>query len=524
MYIMTKKHSQNQPEDTLFDVSQSQLRAPKPKNTGKARLLRAERSQIELCPLSLDDRLPQEHPARDIWALIQDLDLSHFDDTIKSIEGHQGRPAIDKRILLALWVYAYSQGITSGRHIDRLCREHDAYKWLAGNVSLNYHTIDDFRTQYYEQLQELTAQVLAVIMDEGLIEVYRTAIDGTKIHACAKESRFHREGTINEKLEAARRHLDAVNKEAEDNVNVSLRKKKARERAANERVQKLEHALEQLEDIRSRKKKSDAKDARASVTDPEARIMQVSKGAYAPGFNVQVATDMDTGVILGSVLLQDNDDSHGLPKVVPEIEKNTGKSPTILATDVKYTNHGHLDYCDREDMSLYSPPAEEQDKVKKSSPGNGYLKENSEIDVEACELTCPAGNIFKLYKNPPSVGAHKFQFKRRKDMCSTCPLASECCPEGKFDREASITVRTERMEKLVAEHKERHESDLGKELHKLRFQNELANAILKERMHLRRFHVQGMERARSELLLVVIAYNVLKWKFLRGRKAAPTCR
>ena len=200
----------------------------------------------------------------------------------------------------------------------------------------------------------------------------RPAIDGTKIHACAKESRFHREGTINEKLEAARRHLDAVNKEAED------------------------------------------KDARASVTDPEARIMQVSKGAYAPGFNVQVATDMDTGVILGSVLLQDNDDSHGLPKVVPEIEKNTGKSPTILATDVKYTNHGHLDYCDREDMSLYSPPAEEQDKVKKSSPGNGYLKENSEIDVEACELTCPAGNIFKLYKNPPSVGAHKFQFKRRK--------------------------------------------------------------------------------------------------------------
>jgi len=524
---MLEREPQYSIEETLFEVpeaSQTDTEAPDPaslgaKPFGEPRILRPERTQIEICTLSLDDRLPENHPARDVWTLVEKLDLSNYDNTIKSVHGGCGRPAVDRRILLAIWTYAYSEGIGSGRHIDRLCREHDAYKWLAGGVSLNYHTIDDFRTKYKEQIEELVTQLLAVIMQEGLMEVSRMAADGTKIQACAKDSRFHREGTIREKLKAAQEHVEAVNLESEQNTNISLRKEKARQRAARESSRKLEHALEQLEDIRSHKKKSDAPKARASITDPESRKMQLSKGAYGPGFNVQVATDMDTGIIIGTAVTQDNDDSKGLPVLVPEIEKNIGKVPPVLATDVKYANYAHLDYCDRENIQFYSPQAPEQDVLAKSSPGNRFLKENSKVDATSCELLCPANHKFKLRENvPPPPGTQSFSFHRRKDTCSGCPLADQCCPDGDWKKSASITVKTERTKKLLNEHKERYETDEAKELLKLRFQNELPNAALKKRMGLRQFHVQGLGRVRLELLLVVFAYNLLRWKSLRKMK------
>ena len=136
------------------------------------------RHQIEFVERSLDESLPDDHPARAIWAFLEGLDLSAFYASIKSVLGHAGHPAADPQVLLALWLYATSEGIGSARQIDRLCKEHDAYRWLCGGVRVNYHTLSDFRVAHQEALDQLLTDILATMMDAGLVKLQRVAQDG----------------------------------------------------------------------------------------------------------------------------------------------------------------------------------------------------------------------------------------------------------------------------------------------------------------------------------------------------------
>jgi transposase len=112
-----------------------------------ARLRRANRSQITWGRIDLDAQLPEVHPARAIGAVIERLDLSALYTQIEARGEVAGAPAIDPKILLALWVYATSEGEGSAREIGRLVQMHAAYRWLCGGVEVGYHTLSDFRSQ-----------------------------------------------------------------------------------------------------------------------------------------------------------------------------------------------------------------------------------------------------------------------------------------------------------------------------------------------------------------------------------------
>ena len=89
---------------------------------------KAERRQVSLRPLSLEDLLPADHRARFVWSFAERLDLSALYGAIKAVEGHPGHPPADPRILLALWLYATVEGVGSARELDRLCREHIGFE------------------------------------------------------------------------------------------------------------------------------------------------------------------------------------------------------------------------------------------------------------------------------------------------------------------------------------------------------------------------------------------------------------
>src|SRR5512142_2869408 len=112
---------------------------PIPDATGRPRLRTANRQQIVFRAAPLDALLPQDHPARIIWAYVEGLDLGPLSVRIKAVEGRPGRAPSDPKILLALWLYATVEGIGSARRLDQLCREHDAFRWIAGDVSTKYH-------------------------------------------------------------------------------------------------------------------------------------------------------------------------------------------------------------------------------------------------------------------------------------------------------------------------------------------------------------------------------------------------
>ena len=99
-----------------------------------ARVVRPVRNQIRFLVQDLDATLPEDHQARAIWDFLDRLELTVFYASIKSVEGGPGRPASDPQVLLAVWVYATVEGVGSARKLDRLCREHDAFRWLCGGV------------------------------------------------------------------------------------------------------------------------------------------------------------------------------------------------------------------------------------------------------------------------------------------------------------------------------------------------------------------------------------------------------
>src|ERR1041384_8155775 len=110
---------------------------------GAPRLREPVRDQIELRPVDLDALLGPEHPARVIWDYVQQLDLRELEEGVRARAHAPGQAPASPRLLLALWLFAISQGIGSARALDRLCTTHDAYRWLCGGVSVNYHSLSD---------------------------------------------------------------------------------------------------------------------------------------------------------------------------------------------------------------------------------------------------------------------------------------------------------------------------------------------------------------------------------------------
>ena len=201
----------------------------------EVRFKRANRRQVEMITLSLNQRLDVDHPVRAVWAFVEGLDLTELYSKIKSVKGKPGAGAIDPRILFALWVYATLRGIGSGRRIDELCHPHHgetAYQWLCGGVPVNYHTINDFRTAHPECLDRCLTESVAVLMNEGLVSLDRIAQDGMRVRADASGKSFHREPTLETCLAEAEEQVRLLRDESNNDASGSTR----REKAAKERL------------------------------------------------------------------------------------------------------------------------------------------------------------------------------------------------------------------------------------------------------------------------------------------------
>ena len=205
--------------------------------SAKPRLRLAQREQGQMFLESLDQRLDADHAARTVWSFVEKLDLSIVLNLVKAVEGHVGRDHTDPRILTTLWLFAVSEGVGSARRLEVLCTEHRAYEWICGGVSVNYHMLADFRTQHGKLLDDLLAQSLASLSQEGLLDVNVVAIDGMRTRASAGSDSFRREATLEKHREDARKQLENLAAERDLNPQeLSVRQRAARERGARERL------------------------------------------------------------------------------------------------------------------------------------------------------------------------------------------------------------------------------------------------------------------------------------------------
>lgn len=349
------------------------------KPTASPRLQRPERHQMTMDLRALDQLLPPEHVARTVWAYVDGLDLSPLMARIKAVAGRPGQPAIDPRILLSLWLLATLDGVGSARELDRLTREHLAYQWLCGGVSVNYHTLSDFRSENEEFLSGLLTQSVAALLQQGLVELQEVAQDGLRVRAHAGTKSFRREPSLVDCQRKAERQVAVLRQQLDEDAGaVSRRVAAARQRAARERQERIAEALRhrqqlaerQAEHAREKGARRKQPPPRASTTDPSARLMRMPDGGYRPAYNVEYATDTESGLVVGVDVITVGSDSGQLRPMVEQMQRRYQRTPRRVLADGDFVHLEDLEALHTDHaVAVYAPVKNaDRDKARGNDP------------------------------------------------------------------------------------------------------------------------------------------------------------
>lgn len=506
----------------VIEVSQEgKQRAAKNREQLKPRFELVNREQLVFRTIDVDQLIEAEHPARAIWEFMGRVDLSGFSEGVQAYEGERGRSAYDPRLLVSLWVYSYSRGITAGREIARLCEYDPAYQWLTGMKVVNYHSLTDFRVKHEAALRQLFIQILAVLSKEGLVSLERVMIDGTKIKAHASKQSFQGRERIKDHLAAARQQVEELERESEEEMGQHLTQ--ARQRAARESKQRLEAAWAEFDKIREQKADAEEKKLRVSESEPEARKMKQPDGGYAPSYNVQLSTDHKQGIIVGVGLSQSPRDSNELAAAIAQVKKNTGKLPTQIVADGGYTTGQNIKELREQGVDFIAPVTDSMEQLKQRGIDPKFSREAFSYDAVGNCYTCPAGQTLS-YKGKDQRGKRtRLRYRAKAAACAACVWKLQCCPRTERGRSLS---RLE-YDAEVTSHKAKMQTATAQEIYKQRAQTaEFPFAWIKEKIGLRRFRVRGLLKAELEALWACATHNIQQWlrlcwrpQFLRPKVA-----
>jgi len=333
-------------------------------------------------PPSLDDWLPEDHVARFISEVVDDLlDLSVVYDSYVSASG---APPYDPTMMLKLLFYAYSTGVTSSREMERRCHVDVAFRWLSANTAPDYRSIARFRRRHFAALDDLFLQVLVLCSEAGLMALGRVGLDGTKLRASASRRKAMSYGRLGPRIEQLQAEVAAILAEAEatdlaedeefgedrrgDEVPPELARRESRLvklRAAKEAIEAeaAEKAAAKAAE-RAEKKGADetgiaeaaataavgatpADRAQRSFTDPEARMMKTNDGFHY-AYNAQAVVDEYSQVILAAKVTEQAGD---VAQLLPMIAAATGNLadagieavPDMVLADAGYCSQDNLE-------------------------------------------------------------------------------------------------------------------------------------------------------------------------------------
>jgi len=288
-----------------------------------------------------EDALPAEHPARVLWHLLGRLDLTSFTKDAKAVDGHAGRPVLCTRMLLTLWLYAISVGVGSAREIARRVRIDRVFEWITGGKSVSHQRLSEFRVGHGEALDKRMTDVLATLMQQGLLSLERVAQDGTRIRASASAPSFRRMPALEQCREQAALHLKAVLAAADD-PEITVREQAAREAGARDFQRRVEAAIATAAALADEGKP----ESRASTTDAEARVMKMADGGFRPAYNVQLAVaGSNIGgprTIVAVNVTNIGSDMRSVEPMLDQLQRRLGELPKQLLADANHADHDSI--------------------------------------------------------------------------------------------------------------------------------------------------------------------------------------
>jgi len=357
------------------------MKAPTNSDGFAVRVKTAQRNQVMMHLHTLDELIREDHPVRNIWRYVESLDLSAFYKEIQAVQGGVGRDAVDPRILLALWLYATVEGVGSARRLAELCTRDFAYLWICGEVTVNRDLLNTFRSSHPEALDRLLTETIGILLHHDLVSLTRVAQDGMRVRASASKSSFRRQATLEEHLQAAREQVERMRQEGDDDCAGRSRQEAARQRAAEERHARLEAAIaerDKLQEQKQQQRGNNKKEARASTTDPQARIMKMADGGYRPGYNVQFATAAESRVIVGVDVTNVGGDSGLMEPMVQRLEHQFQRLPEEYLADGGFSSRDDTTRLEQRGVRVYAPIKKEQKLLEQGK--DPYARQRGDSD------------------------------------------------------------------------------------------------------------------------------------------------
>lgn len=478
-------------------------------------------SQIILFATTLDERIPKDAKCRFIVKLVQKLDLR----PLYSRYSNLGTSALDPSALLATWFLAYSEGITSSRTVEFLCRDSQQFIYTSGDTRPDHATLCRFRQQDEELFAAYFLQIIQMAQQEGLISLTKIHIDGTKMEASAsrKQSKTLEEldSLIAQVQQDIEKYMEQCNTtdtiEDSDTVCASDDLKKIHQQIEklDKEKAKLLQRKQQVQERQKTLKKEHQKNHKINITDPDSRHMDNVNGKRTePAYNAQACVEEKNQFIVACEVITDTNDQNQLLNQIENVEKNFGVDDQRQYTfDAGYHSKEQLKKLEDKprDVVVADPTPHNRSVKSTPTPIDDILKQQRRVQrsdfvfhSQGDYYQCPADNKLEYIRNYE----HGRLYQRLG--CQSCSLAPYCLAE---DNTSGIKrIYRHEYEYLAEKMAEKLKTQDAKgRLKKRRCTPEVVFATLKQNMGFRRFNLRGHKKVKTEWLIMCIAYNINKF-------------
>lgn len=493
--------------------------------------------QQELFPLNLNDLIPENHSARLIDSVVDQLEIS---DIIAQYKGG-GRSSYHPKMLLKILFYGYLNNTYSCRKIARATQENIYFMWLCGGLQPDFRTINDFRGKRLKgSINDLFSQLVTMMVDLELISLEKQFIDGTKIEANAHKYSFvwkkaveknkdRLQGKINAVLadiggaiESDMMHTDNQIDTKIDSeklqekireINQSAKKEKL-SKQQNKSLQKLEK--EQLPKLREYEQHLQILGNRNSYSksDNDATFMRMKEdhmlnGQLKAAYNIQVSAENQ--VITHYSTHQTSTDFTTLRSHLEGFERNYQKQSKQVVADAGYGSEENYKLLEDKEIEFFIPynmyRIEQTRKYKKDLFHTQNLFYNKDLDFLVCPIGQKMHNIYTK-KSKTSTGFIQHQSVYQAINCEGCPMRGQC-----FKAQGNRTVEiNHELQRLKVKARENLESELGSDIYSKRcIEPEPVFGNIKQNKGFKRFTLNTIAKVNIEFGLIAIAHNLSKW-------------
>lgn len=485
-----------------------------------AKFKRYSPEQGELIPGYFGDLVEEDHLARTIHEIVEQLDLSE----ITNQYSHQGEEAYHPKLLIKILFYGYTEGIFSSRKLKNATRYNIPFRWLAGGSQPDHRTISDFRKNNLKALTGIFSQIVLIAQELGHISLGHVSVDGSKFKANASKHKAMTRGRMKKEIERLERDIAETLEKAQEQDELELDNEllETQHQGIQDRKQRLETikgALQKLEERKPEAISPTPEKDQINFTDDDSRIMRTKTQGVIQGYNPQIAVDSDCGFIVGLKMSQHSTDQSQFEGILSSIQENTGTIPEKITADAGYFSADNIQQAEAYGVDAYIAATKEG-----KLTGNTYDKSNFTYDPVQETYICPAGKKMDLkkvkYRNHETKPT---QWIYECQACLECPFQRECVKSQSKSGKRTMT-RTE-GDPIRESMRTKVQSDEGKAIYRQR--KAIVEPVfgqLKECQGLRQFHLRGKEKVEGEFVLLALSHNLRKLHTVKQYKKTKPWR